>query len=1048
MKFNLIFFLKTICLCLVLTNAYGQQTPTASFTTIPAASGGIVSICEGQSVTFTSTSTQTLPTTTYTWNFGNGANPATASGIGPHNVTYTGAASFTSNVTLTVVNNNNTGLSNASTTVNVTVIALPNLSLLSNGSGFSSTTLNGQLLFKKCGSQTPEQFDFQSNYGSGVSQTFNWGDGTSSTQAAMTGNQISHIFPVGQFTVTHTVTSNGCSETRQYIVFNGEAPIISIAGSGQNFCLPSPFSVDISSNNVPIDYAVAFSDGTPAQFFNTANDTTITHLFTTTSCGVDYLYAPGIPPIENAFSVSVVAQNYCSTNGLPTVLTLGPITVSEGPTANFNYSPSSPICEGETVTFENTTISGENVGGTGCDSVYGLYWVPVQSSGFTVAGGNLGSNNGFIGASYDFDQWTDGSEELDITFNTPGTYQFWLYVGNSCGMDSIMQELTINPTGTVIADPVTQTICSGQPTTVVNLTSTVPGYTITWEITNLNNVSAISPSEGSGVSPTTFGPIIPSNTTDQVGQIEVSATVGCTSVPPTIFTITVNPEAIIEVDPLETLICSGEATDIDISSNISSATFSWTTSGPSTIVGESNGSGNNVNQTLTNNGNTMDTMNYVIAVGNAQCPGPDVTATVIVQPALTINSNVDFTVCPGEVIDPTDYISTPPGATFTWTNSNTSIGLAGSGNGNLPSWTATNTNNSSISGNITVSAQLNDCPAVQDQFTVTVIPKPEFDYTLNPESGIDCDLNPATINGVVTPNNCVISWVGPGILSGGNTSSPSVNVPGTYSITMTDNQTGCSNTENVIMEPPTAINITAALVNDVDCFNGSNGGINIQTDNQGANLTYNWTPSLSNSGNVNGLTSGNYSVTVINDDNCQDDTTVFVDQGEPIVIAVIDSVGSECEEANGSLTVLATGGNGGFEYGWEGDVQGSTLSDIDAGSYNVYVMDANGCTSSALVAIGCTPLIEIIVPQFLSPNDDALNETWIIQNLEFYPDNKVTVYNRWGNVVYEAEPYNNDWNGHYKGTKAESLPAATYFYVIDTKKKSQDPYTGFIEIQP
>jgi gliding motility-associated-like protein len=1030
-----------------MTSTYGQQ-PTASFTTIPAASGGIVSICEGQSVTFTSTSTQTLPTTIYTWNFGNGANPATATGIGPHNVTYTGAASFTSNVTLTVNNNNNLPFSNASTTVNVTVIALPNLSLLSNGSGFSSTTLNGQLLFKKCGSQTPEQFDFQSNYGSGISQTFNWGDGTSSTQAAMTGNQISHIFPVGQFTVTHTVISNGCSETRQYIVFNGEAPIISISGSGQNFCLPSPFSVDISSNNVPIDYAVAFSDGTPAQFFNTANDTTITHLFTTTSCGVDYLYAPGIPPIENAFSVSVVAQNYCSTNGLPTVLTLGPITVSEGPTANFNYSPSSPICEGETVTFENTTISGENVGGTGCDSVYGLYWVPVQSSGFTVAGGNLGSNNGFIGASYDFDQWTDGSEELDITFNTPGTYQFWLYVGNSCGMDSIMQELTINPTGTVIADPVTQTICSGQPTTVVNLTSTVPGYTITWEITNLNNVSAISPSEGSGVSPTTFGPIIPSNTTDQVGQIEVSATVGCTSVPPTIFTITVNPEAIIEVDPLESLICSGEATDIDISSNISSTTFSWTTSGPSTISGESNGSGNNINQTLTNNGNTMDTMNYVIAVGNAQCPGPDVTATVIVQPALTINSNADFTVCPGEVIDPTDYISTPSGATFTWTNSNTSIGLAGSGNGNLPSWTATNNNNSSISGNITVSAQLNDCPAVQDQFTVTVIPKPEFDYTLNPESGIDCDLNPATINGVVTPNNCAISWVGPGILSGGNTSSPSVNVPGTYSITMTDNQTGCSNTENVIMEPPTAINITAALVNDVDCFNGSNGSITIQTDNQGANLTYNWTPSLPNAANVNGLTSGNYSVTVINDDNCQDDTTVFVDQGEPIVIAVIDSVGSECEEANGSLTVLATGGNGGFEYGWEGDVQGSTLSDIDAGSYNVYVMDANGCTSSTLVAIGCTPLIEIIVPQFLSPNDDALNETWIIQNLEFYPDNKVTVYNRWGNVVYEAEPYNNDWNGHYKGTKAESLPAATYFYVIDTKKKSQDPYTGFIEIQP
>ena len=71
-----------------------------------------------------------------------------------------------------------------------------------------------------------------------------------------------------------------------------------------------------------------------------------------------------------------------------------------------------------------------------------------------------------------------------------------------------------------------------------------------------------------------------------------------------------------------------------------------------------------------------------------------------------------------------------------------------------------------------------------------------------------------------------------------------------------------------------------------------------------------------------------------------------------------------------------------------------------------------------------------------------------IVNLELYPNNIVKVYNRWGSLVFEAEPYQNDWNGHYKGTAANSLPASTYFYVIDTKKKSQDPYTGYIEIQP
>lgn len=72
------------------------------------------------------------------------------------------------------------------------------------------------------------------------------------------------------------------------------------------------------------------------------------------------------------------------------------------------------------------------------------------------------------------------------------------------------------------------------------------------------------------------------------------------------------------------------------------------------------------------------------------------------------------------------------------------------------------------------------------------------------------------------------------------------------------------------------------------------------------------------------------------------------------------------------------------------------------------------------------------------------------QYLYKYPDNKVTILNRNGNVVFEAEPYNNDWDGTYQkdGSVIGQLPAATYFYIIDTKKKSQDPFKGFIEIQP
>jgi gliding motility-associated-like protein len=265
---------------------------------------------------------------------------------------------------------------------------------------------------------------------------------------------------------------------------------------------------------------------------------------------------------------------------------------------------------------------------------------------------------------------------------------------------------------------------------------------------------------------------------------------------------------------------------------------------------------------------------------------------------------------------------------------------------------------------------------------------------------------------------------------------------------MTDPVSGCSSNSSVTLSPPTLINITAVSVTNIPCYNGSNGAISIQTDNGPANIQYDWSPSVGNSGNVNNLTSGTYSVTVTNPDGCSDDTTVTIIDGEPIFVAVTDSIGSECGESNGSLTINATGGAGGFSYFWPIGQSGPTLNNVDAGAYDVIITDAAGCVLTLPFSLGCNSLDPIVPNQFISPNNDGKNDVWTILNLELYPENSVTIYNRWGNVVYEASPYKNDWNGTFKGNAAEPLPAATYFYVIDTDKKSQEPYTGYIEIQP
>ncbi len=68
---------------------------------------------------------------------------------------------------------------------------------------------------------------------------------------------------------------------------------------------------------------------------------------------------------------------------------------------------------------------------------------------------------------------------------------------------------------------------------------------------------------------------------------------------------------------------------------------------------------------------------------------------------------------------------------------------------------------------------------------------------------------------------------------------------------------------------------------------------------------------------------------------------------------------------------------------------------------------------------------------FFSPNDDGIEDTWTIKNIESYPEAKVYVYNRWGKLLFETEGYQNEtnaWDGTYKNTKC---PSADYWYIID-----------------
>ena len=77
-------------------------------------------------------------------------------------------------------------------------------------------------------------------------------------------------------------------------------------------------------------------------------------------------------------------------------------------------------------------------------------------------------------------------------------------------------------------------------------------------------------------------------------------------------------------------------------------------------------------------------------------------------------------------------------------------------------------------------------------------------------------------------------------------------------------------------------------------------------------------------------------------------------------------------------------------------------------------------------------MLKLQIANAITPNNDGVNEFFIIPELKLdlaaYPDNKLIIFNRWGEIVFESAPYANQWNG--VNSANEDLPEGTYYYIM------------------
>jgi gliding motility-associated-like protein len=101
-------------------------------------------------------------------------------------------------------------------------------------------------------------------------------------------------------------------------------------------------------------------------------------------------------------------------------------------------------------------------------------------------------------------------------------------------------------------------------------------------------------------------------------------------------------------------------------------------------------------------------------------------------------------------------------------------------------------------------------------------------------------------------------------------------------------------------------------------------------------------------------------------------------------------------------------------------------------------------TASVFVLVKCSSDRKFVIYNALSPNGDGINDVFLIEGIEDFPNNSVQIFNRWGNQVYSMKGYKNEWNGTW-GKRGEKLPDGTYFYIFNDGKGKN--YNGYLVIR-
>lgn len=424
---------------------------------------------------------------------------------------------------------------------------------------------------------------------------------------------------------------------------------------------------------------------------------------------------------------------------------------------------------------------------------------------------------------------------------------------------------------------------------------------------------------------------------------------------------------------------------------------------------------------LTNTGDATGNFQpkgYIVEYG---APG-DPTLSIVASTTIyipTIESTTDATICESGFAT---ISATPSEGDIVWFDTETGGAQLATGNDFItPILTTSTTYFATVS--------VDGCTTLaRIPVTVTVNPKPTITNTTN---DLICSGN-ATLSAQASAG--IVNWFETStsttpIFTGNNFITPNLLVTTSYFVAA--NNSDCESTDRT--EVIAVVDNTVPdfdLLQDTFILCEDIGRITLETINAQDNYNYVWknegTIIAGNLNTINVTSSGNYLVMAISEAGCESlEQTIVVRESEKATITKDDVIITDDSDNNSIEVANPDLGNGDYEFAIDDEFgvykNEGVFQNLSAGMHTLFVRDKGGCGTESFV-------FSILgYPKFFTPNEDGVNDFWNISGFDstFYPTSEISVYNRFGTLIFKFDENSIGWNGDYQGKKS---PSNSYWF--------------------